>query len=41
MSSSNFALEFKHDAARQITGQGYPVSQVSQRLGISALLLRE
>ena len=34
MSKSNFTEEFKHDAVRQITEQGYPVGEVSQRLRI-------
>lgn len=35
MSKSNFAEEFKRDAVRQITERGYPVAEVSQRLGVS------
>lgn len=33
MSKSNFSEEFKRDAVRQITERGYPVAEVSQRLG--------
>lgn len=32
MSESNFGEEFKCDAVRQITGRGYPVVEVPQRL---------
>ncbi|MDR6671018.1 transposase-like protein [Rhizobium sp. 1399] len=35
MSKSNFSEEFKRDAARQVTERGYPVAEVSQRLGVS------
>ena len=35
MSKSNFSDDFKRDAVRQITERGYPVSEVSQRLGVS------
>lgn len=30
----NFSDEFKRDAVAQITERGYPVAEVSQRLGI-------
>ena len=33
MSKVNFSDEFKQDAVRQITERGYPVSEVSKRLG--------
>ena len=33
MGKANFTEEFKCDAVRQITERGYPVSEVSQRLG--------
>ncbi|MBB4050913.1 transposase [Devosia subaequoris] len=33
MGKGNFSDEFKRDAVRQITERGYPVSEVSQRLG--------
>ncbi len=33
MSKSNFSEEFKRKAVRQITERGYPVAEVSQRLG--------
>lgn len=36
MSSSKFSDEFKRDAVAQITERGYPVAEVSQRLGVSA-----
>jgi len=35
MSRVNFSDEFKCDAVRQITERGYPVSEVSKRLGVS------
>jgi len=35
MSKSNFSDDFKRDAVAQITERGYPVSEVSQRLGVS------
>lgn len=41
MGKSNFSDEFKRDAVRQITERGYPVSEVSQRLGLSAHSLYE
>ena len=33
MSKVNFSDEFKQDAVCQITERGYPVSEVSKRLG--------
>lgn len=33
MNKSNFSEEFKRDAVRQFTERGYPVAEVSQRLG--------
>ena len=36
MGKGNFSDEFKRDAVRQVTERGYPVSEVSQRLGVSA-----
>ena len=36
MGKGNFTEEFKRDAVRQITERGYPVAEVSQRLGVSA-----
>lgn len=33
MSKSSFSEGFKRDAVRQITEQGYPVAELSQRLG--------
>ena len=41
MSKPNFSDEFKRDAVRQITERGYPVSEVSQRLGVSQHSLYE
>lgn len=41
MGKGNFTDEFKRDAVRQITERGYPVSEVSQRLGVSAHSLYE
>ena len=41
MSKGNFTDDFKRDAVRQITERGYPVSEVSQRLGVSAHSLYE
>ena len=35
MSKVHFSDEFKQDAVRQITERGYPVSEVSKRLGVS------
>jgi transposase len=35
MRSGNFTDEFKRDAVAQITERGYPVAEVSQRLGVS------
>ena len=35
MSKVNFSDEFKQDAVCQITERGYPVSEVSKRLGVS------
>jgi hypothetical protein len=36
MGKPNFSDEFKRDAETQITERGYPVAEVSQRLGVSA-----
>lgn len=35
MGKPNFSDEFKRDAVVQITDRGYPVAEVSQRLGVS------
>ncbi|MCT2539968.1 IS3 family transposase [Sedimentimonas flavescens] len=35
MGTSTFSDEFKRDAVAQITERGYPVSEVSERLGVS------
>ena len=36
MGKGNSSDEFKRDAVAQITERGYPVAEVSQRLGVSA-----
>lgn len=36
MSKQRFTPEFKDEAVRQITERGYAVSDVSERLGVSA-----
>ena len=36
MGKANFSEEFKRDAVVQITERGYPASEVSRRLGVSA-----
>ncbi len=35
MGSARFSDEFKKDAVAQVTERGYPVAEVSQRLGVS------
>jgi transposase len=35
MGKPNFRDEFKRDAVAQITERGYPVAEVSERLGVS------
>jgi len=35
MGNAKFSDDFKQDAVHQITVRGYPVSEVSQRLGVS------
>ena len=35
MGRASFSDEFKRDAVAQITERGYPVAEVSQRLGVS------
>jgi len=35
MGTSNFSDDFKRDAVAQITERGYPVAEVSRRLGVS------
>ena len=35
MSKFNFSDDFKRDAVAQITERGYPVAEVSKRLGVS------
>lgn len=35
MGKCNFSQEFKRNAVAQITERGYPVAEVSQRLGVS------
>ena len=41
MARKNYPDEFKRDAVAQITERGYPVAEVSQRLGVSAHSLYE
>ena len=44
MGKANFSDDFKRDAVAQITERGYPVAEVSKRLGVSpafALRLEE
>ena len=41
MGKANFTEEFKRDAVRQIPERGYPVAEVSQRLGVSPHSLYE
>ncbi len=41
MGKSNFSDEFKRDAVSQITERGYPVAEVSERLGVSQHSLYE
>jgi transposase len=36
MGTSNYSDEFKRDAVQQITVRGYPVWEVSLRLGVSS-----
>jgi transposase len=35
MAKNKFSEEFKRDAVSQVTERGYPVAEVSQRLGVS------
>ena len=39
MGKPNFGEEFKRDAVHQITVRGYPVREVSERLGVSTYSL--
>jgi transposase len=39
MGTSNYSEEFKRDAVHQITVRGYPVREVSRRLGVSTYSL--
>lgn len=39
MGKPNFSEDFKRDAVHQITGRGYPVREVSERLGVSTYSL--
>jgi transposase len=41
MGRGNFTEEFKRDAVVQIVERGYPVAEVSQRLGVSQHSLYE
>lgn len=36
MSNQRYSPEFKDEAVRQVTERGYSVTEVSQRLGVSA-----
>jgi transposase-like protein len=36
MGTNHFSDDFKRDAVAQITERGYPVAEVSKRLGVSA-----
>ena len=36
MSKQRYSLEFKEEAVRQIVDRGYPVTDVAERLGVSA-----
>ena len=40
MSSQRFAPEFKDEAVRQVVERGYPVAEVAQRLGFTAMRSR-
>ena len=35
MGTGNFTDEFKRDAVAQVTERGYPIKEVSERLGVS------
>lgn len=37
MGNARFSDDFKRDAVHQVTVRGYPVSEVSKRLGVSNL----
>ena len=41
MGKGNFSDDFKRDAVAQITERGYPVAEVSKRLGVSQHSLYE
>jgi transposase len=41
MGKANFSDDFKRDAVAQITQRGYPVAEVSKRLGVSPHSLYE
>ena len=41
MGKANFSDDFKRDEVHQITERGYPVAEVSQRLGVSQHSLYE
>jgi transposase len=41
MGKGNFSDDFKRDAVRQISERGYPVAEVSQRLGVGQHSLYE
>ncbi len=37
MSFKTFTEEFKIEVVKQVTEQGYPVSEISSRIGVSSL----
>ena len=39
MGTGNYSDEFKRDAVHQVTVRGYPVREVSRRLGVSTYSL--
>jgi transposase len=39
MSQTRYTDEFKEEAVKQVTERGYPVKEVAERLGISAVTL--
>jgi transposase len=41
MSSKRFTEEFRIEAVKQVTERGYPVKEVSERLGVSTWSLYE
>ena len=41
MSSKRYTEEFKKEALKQVLDRGYPVQEVSERLGVSKITLYE